>query len=91
MWEKQGCVKTGSYFEGVPVLLAHTCLLAVLDDVCWVGVLVWMQLFRACLERGHCSVHGCGMEVIVPCPYAKRSLFRDSDQARKLSNMENDG
>jgi hypothetical protein len=59
-------MKTGSYFEGVPVLLAHTCLLTVLVDICWV------RYWYGCI----CSVP-VWKEVIVSCMVvAWRSLFR---------------
>lgn len=50
-----------------------------------------MLLFRACFGRGICSEPIRGIEATVPSLYVWRSLFRTSDQAAKLSRMQNEG
>jgi hypothetical protein len=49
-----------------------------------------MLLLRGCFGRGICFEPIRGIEATVPSLYIWRSLFRTSDQAKKLSNMEHD-
>ena len=56
----------------------------------WIKHILKRQLYTAYIFRGTRSEPFYGMEAIVPSLYIWRSLFRTSDQAKKLSNMEHD-